>query len=153
MKRISLRIIAIDRAIHFVVLGVLAVAGLVGVPATVVTLYGISVLGGAGRGVRDPHPSGADRGDVASGVSRYAAALDKTASFLAELSALGVRRISVGGALARSAWGGFIRMAKEIAGDRFEGGKLLVFKPGDRITHAFRLAVACYPKGDPDDRP
>jgi 2-methylisocitrate lyase-like PEP mutase family enzyme len=26
-----------------------------------------------------------------------------------------VRRISVGGALARSAWGGFIRMAKEIA--------------------------------------
>ena len=28
---------------------------------------------------------------------------------------MGVRRISVGGALARSAWGGFIRMAKEIA--------------------------------------
>jgi hypothetical protein len=27
-----------------------------------------------------------------------------------------VRRISVGGALARSAWGGFMRMAQEIAG-------------------------------------
>jgi len=35
---------------------------------------------------------------------------------------LGVRRISVGGALARSAWGGFIRMAKQIAEEgRFDG--------------------------------
>ena len=33
-----------------------------------------------------------------------------------DLGELGVRRISVGGALARSAWGGFMRMAKEIAG-------------------------------------
>ena len=33
-----------------------------------------------------------------------------------DLTELGVRRISVGGALARSAWGGFMRMAKEIAG-------------------------------------
>jgi 2-methylisocitrate lyase-like PEP mutase family enzyme len=32
-----------------------------------------------------------------------------------DISALGVRRISVGGALARSAWGGFMRVAKEIA--------------------------------------
>lgn len=32
-----------------------------------------------------------------------------------DLAALGVRRISVGGALARAAWGGFIRAAKEIA--------------------------------------
>jgi 2-methylisocitrate lyase-like PEP mutase family enzyme len=31
---------------------------------------------------------------------------------LAEIAALGVRRVSVGGALARSAWGGFIRAAK-----------------------------------------
>jgi 2-methylisocitrate lyase-like PEP mutase family enzyme len=34
---------------------------------------------------------------------------------VSDLAAMGVRRISVGGALARSAWGGFIRMAKEIA--------------------------------------
>ena len=34
---------------------------------------------------------------------------------VADLAGMGVRRISVGGALARSAWGGFIRMAKEIA--------------------------------------
>jgi len=33
-----------------------------------------------------------------------------------DLTRLGVRRISVGGALARSAWGGFMRMAQEIAG-------------------------------------
>ena len=32
-----------------------------------------------------------------------------------EISALGVRRISVGGALARSAWGGFMRAARSIA--------------------------------------
>jgi hypothetical protein len=34
---------------------------------------------------------------------------------LADAQALGVRRISVGGALARSAWGGFMRASKAIA--------------------------------------
>jgi 2-methylisocitrate lyase-like PEP mutase family enzyme len=39
-----------------------------------------------------------------------------------DAAALGVRRISVGGALARSAWGGFMRMAKQIAEEgRFDG--------------------------------
>jgi 2-methylisocitrate lyase-like PEP mutase family enzyme len=38
-----------------------------------------------------------------------------------DLAALGVRRISVGGALARVAWGGFMRAAKEIAAEgRFD---------------------------------
>jgi methylisocitrate lyase len=32
-----------------------------------------------------------------------------------ELAELGVRRISVGGALARAAWGGFLAAAEEIA--------------------------------------
>ncbi len=41
---------------------------------------------------------------------------------VADIGALGVRRISVGGALARSAWGGFMRSAKLIAEQgRFEG--------------------------------
>ena len=41
---------------------------------------------------------------------------------LQEAAALGVRRVSVGGALARSAWGGFQRAAKRIAEDgSFEG--------------------------------
>ena len=44
---------------------------------------------------------------------------------VAEAAALGVRRISVGGTLARTAWGGFLQAAKEIAEDgtfsRFQG--------------------------------
>jgi 2-methylisocitrate lyase-like PEP mutase family enzyme len=41
---------------------------------------------------------------------------------LADIAALGVRRVSVGGALARSAWGGFMRAAQAIAKDgRFDG--------------------------------
>jgi 2-methylisocitrate lyase-like PEP mutase family enzyme len=34
---------------------------------------------------------------------------------LADMAALGVRRVSVGGALARAAWGGFLRAARELA--------------------------------------
>jgi 2-methylisocitrate lyase-like PEP mutase family enzyme len=45
---------------------------------------------------------------------------------LKEISALGVRRVSVGGALARSAWGGFMRAAKLIA----EQGKFDDFANG-----------------------
>jgi 2-methylisocitrate lyase-like PEP mutase family enzyme len=41
---------------------------------------------------------------------------------LAQIAALGVRRVSVGGALAGSAWGGFIRAAKLIAAQgKFDG--------------------------------
>lgn len=41
---------------------------------------------------------------------------------VARIAALGVRRISVGGALARSAWGGFMRAAKLLADEgSFEG--------------------------------
>ena len=41
---------------------------------------------------------------------------------VADIAALGVRRISVGGALARSAWGGFMRSAQMLAEQgRFDG--------------------------------
>ena len=40
---------------------------------------------------------------------------------LQELGALGVRRVSVGGALARAAWGGFMRAAQSLANGRFDG--------------------------------
>lgn len=41
---------------------------------------------------------------------------------VSEIAALGVRRISVGGALARSAWGGFLRAARRLADDgSFDG--------------------------------
>jgi 2-methylisocitrate lyase-like PEP mutase family enzyme len=34
---------------------------------------------------------------------------------MSDAAALGVRRVSVGGALARAAWGGFMRAAKQLA--------------------------------------
>ena len=54
---------------------------------------------------------------------------------VAEVAAMGVRRISVGGALARSAWGGFLRSAKALAehgtfggfADAAPGGELNTF--------------------------
>jgi len=54
-----------------------------------------------------------------------------------EISALGVRRVSVGGALARSAWGGFMRAARLIA----EQGKFDGFTnaaPSDELDSFFR---------------
>ena len=40
---------------------------------------------------------------------------------LADLAELGVRRVSVGGALAGAAWGGFLRAARGLAEGRFDG--------------------------------
>ncbi len=41
---------------------------------------------------------------------------------LADIAALGVRRVSVGGALARAAWGGFLQAARQLAdAGRFDG--------------------------------
>ena len=48
---------------------------------------------------------------------------------LADLAKLGVRRISVGGALAGAAWGGFLRAARGLAEGRFDGF-------ADNATHA-----------------
>ncbi|MEP7300755.1 MAG: isocitrate lyase/phosphoenolpyruvate mutase family protein [Caldimonas sp.] len=56
---------------------------------------------------------------------------------VAEVAALGVRRISVGGALARSAWGGFLRAARAIA----EQGRFDAFAdaaPGNELNAFFR---------------
>ena len=56
---------------------------------------------------------------------------------LNEISALGVRRVSVGGALARSAWGGLMRAAKSIA----EQGKFDEFAnaaSGSELNSFFR---------------
>ena len=54
-----------------------------------------------------------------------------------QLEDLGVRRISVGGALARAAWGGFMRAAQDIA----EHGRFDAFadlSSAGEITAAFR---------------
>jgi 2-methylisocitrate lyase-like PEP mutase family enzyme len=52
-----------------------------------------------------------------------------------ELAALGVRRISVGGALARTAWTGFLEAAKEIAehGTFSRLGRAVAFKDINRL--------------------
>lgn len=50
-------------------------------------------------------------------------------STLADFAKLGVRRISVGGALAGAAWGGFLRTARGLAQGRFDGFT-------DNATHA-----------------
>jgi len=63
---------------------------------------------------------------------------------VAELAALGVRRISVGGALARAAWAGFLTAAREIAGDgRF--GALAGATPGGELDTFFSADVARRP--------
>ena len=56
---------------------------------------------------------------------------------LADIAALGVRRVSVGGAMARAAWGGFIRAARGIAeGGRFDG--FADAAPGNELNAYFR---------------
>jgi 2-methylisocitrate lyase-like PEP mutase family enzyme len=56
---------------------------------------------------------------------------------LQDVAAMGVRRISVGGALARSAWGGFMRAAREIAENgRFDG--FAEAARGDELNAIFR---------------
>ena len=60
---------------------------------------------------------------------------------VAELAALGVRRISVGGALARVAWTAFLEAAREIAGDgRFT--RLARALPGAEVDALFRPGEA-----------
>jgi len=56
---------------------------------------------------------------------------------LADIAALGVRRISVGGGLARAAWAGFLRAARTIAQEgRFDG--LGDATPGTELNAFFR---------------
>jgi 2-methylisocitrate lyase-like PEP mutase family enzyme len=55
---------------------------------------------------------------------------------VAELGAMGVRRISVGGALARAAWTGFIDAAREIS-EHGTFGHLAQAIPFDEINHSF----------------
>ncbi|HTT09822.1 MAG TPA: isocitrate lyase/phosphoenolpyruvate mutase family protein [Burkholderiaceae bacterium] len=56
---------------------------------------------------------------------------------MSDIAALGVRRVSVGGALARSAWGGFIRTARLLADQgRFDG--FADAAPGQELNGFFR---------------
>ena len=65
---------------------------------------------------------------------------------VAEIAALGVRRISVGGALARAAWAGFMHAAKVLAEQgRFDGF-------ADAPSHDALQSVMTAPAGDPSIR-
>jgi 2-methylisocitrate lyase-like PEP mutase family enzyme len=55
---------------------------------------------------------------------------------LADVAAMGVRRISVGGGLARAAWAGFLRAARGLAQGRFDG--LAGATPGPELNAFFR---------------
>jgi 2-methylisocitrate lyase-like PEP mutase family enzyme len=52
-----------------------------------------------------------------------------------DIAALGVRRISVGGALARTAWAGFLRASRLLAQGRFDG--LADAAPGSELNALF----------------
>jgi len=53
---------------------------------------------------------------------------------------MGVRRVSVGGAMARAAWGGFLRAARRLAEDgRFDGFDGAA--SGDELNATFARAV------------
>ncbi len=54
---------------------------------------------------------------------------------LADVAAMGVRRISVGGALARAAWAGFLRAARGLAEGRFDA--LAGATPGGELNKFF----------------
>ena len=56
---------------------------------------------------------------------------------MSDAAALGVRRVSVGGALARAAWGGFMRAAKELAEKGTFGG-LADAAPHGELNEFFR---------------
>jgi len=59
---------------------------------------------------------------------------------VAELAALGARRISVGGALARAAWGGFLAAARQIATDGVFDA-LARATPGGELNRLFSAPV------------
>ena len=86
-------------------------------------------------GIRTP----ADIGAVVRAVSPHPVNVLAHTDFatVAELAALGVRRISVGGALARAAWGGFLAAAREIA-ERGTFHGLTTGAPSADLNAAFR---------------
>jgi len=59
---------------------------------------------------------------------------------LQDIAALGVRRVSVGGALARAAWGAFLRAARSIADEGRFGG-FADAATGDELNGFFRMTV------------
>ncbi|HXU46698.1 MAG TPA: isocitrate lyase/phosphoenolpyruvate mutase family protein [Thermoanaerobaculia bacterium] len=72
-------------------------------------------------GVREPEQIAAIVREVAPRPVNVLVSAPAPGLSVAQLADLGVRRISVGSALARVAWGGFIRAARDLAAGSFEG--------------------------------
>lgn len=126
VARIRAARLAIDRSGAEVLLVARAECFLVGRPDLEETLARLRAYAGAGAdclyapGVRTREQIAAVVSAVAPRpVNVLAGSADSLP--LAELESLGVRRISVGGALARTGWGGFMRAARLLADGSFAG--------------------------------
>ncbi|MGH9458278.1 MAG: isocitrate lyase/PEP mutase family protein [Thermoanaerobaculia bacterium] len=132
---------AIDRTGTRVLLTARSEGFLVGRPDLDETIRRLTAFAAAGAdclyapGIRD---EGAIAGIVAAVAPKPVNVLvGSDFTTVARLASLGVRRISVGGALARAAWGGFLRAAREIA----DAGTFTALRdavPFDEIDRAFR---------------
>jgi 2-methylisocitrate lyase-like PEP mutase family enzyme len=128
VERIAAARSAIDAAGGGVVLTARSEGFISGRPDLVETIRRLTAFAEAGAdclyapGLRDE----ADISEVVKAVAPKPVNLLSTGAPVAALAALGVRRISVGGALARTAWGAFLRAAKEIADE----GTFVAFAQG-----------------------
>jgi 2-methylisocitrate lyase-like PEP mutase family enzyme len=119
---------AIDRSGSGAVLTARCEAALLGLPdATRTALDRLTAFADAGAdclyapGIVDPESIAAIVKAVAPKPINVLVFSPRPGLTVARLAELGVRRISVGGALARVAWGGFIRAARQLAEGSFEG--------------------------------
>jgi len=111
---------AIERCGHDILLIGRSEGFLVGRPDLKETIRRLTAYAAAGADCLYP-PGIRSKEDIAAVVKAVAPRpvnilVSSDFTTVAELAALGVRRISVGGALARAAWGGFLAAAQEIAG-------------------------------------
>jgi 2-methylisocitrate lyase-like PEP mutase family enzyme len=119
VERVRAARAAIDRSGHPVVLTARSEGFIVGRPDLTETIRRLVAYADAGADCLYA-PGIRDKDAIASVVQRVApkpvnVLVSSDFATVAELAALGVRRISVGGALARSAWTGFLEAATEIA--------------------------------------
>lgn len=140
VERVRAARTAIDESRTGVVLTARSEGFIVGRPDLRETIRRLTAYAAAGAdclyapGIRDPK-------DIAAVVDAVApkpvnVLVGAPFTTVAQLADLGVRRISVGGALARAAWGGFLTAAREIA-DQGTFRSLASAIPFDQINGSF----------------
>jgi methylisocitrate lyase len=141
VERIAAARRAIDDSATKVVLTARSEGFIVGVPDLEETIRRLTAYADAGAdclyapGIRNKKGIAAIVGAASPKAVNVLVGSDFTT--VAELAGLGVRRISVGGALARAAWSGFLQAAKEIAEHgTFAGlGRATTFADVNRLFH------------------